>query len=145
MKEPIYLDTSALAKWYLNEARSDDFAAFVVGEPRPIVSRLTAVEIRSLLERRRRSHQITTAIVRKVVATFERDVRDGHLEMHALEDAHVILAGELLHRLAQHPLRTLDALHLGVASSLELGRIATADRVLAAAAASLGLEVERFD
>ena len=101
MKEPIYLDTSALAKWYLNEARSDDFAAFVVGEPRPIVSRLTAVEIRSLLERRRRSHQITTAIVRKVVATFERDVRDGHLEMHALEDAHAILAGELLHRLAQ--------------------------------------------
>ena len=109
------------------------------------MSRLTAVEIRSLLERRRRSHQITTAIVRKVVATFERDVRDGHLEMHALEDAHAILAGELLHRLAPHPLRTLDALHLAVAISLELGRIATADRVLAAAAASLGLEVERFD
>jgi predicted nucleic acid-binding protein len=145
VKEPIYLDTSALAKWYLNEARSDDFAAFVVAEPRPIVSRLTAVEIRSLLERRRRTHQITTAIVRKVVAAFERDVRDGHLEMHALEDAHAILASELLHRLAPHPLRTLDALHLAVAISLELGRIATADRVLAAAAASLGLEVERFD
>lgn len=145
MKGPVYLDTSALAKWYLNEARSDDFAAFVGSEPRAIVSRLTAVEIRSLLERRRRSRQITTAIVRKVVATFERDVRDGHLEMHALEDAHVILAGELLHRLARHPLRTLDALHLAVASSLELGRIATADRILAEAAASLGLEVERFD
>ena len=145
MKEPIYLDTSALAKWYLNEARSDDFAAFVGAEPLPIVSRLTAVEIRSLLERRRRSRQITTATVRKVVAAFERDVCDGHLEMHALEDAHAILAGELLNRLAAHPLRTLDALHLAVATSLELGRIATADRVLAAAAESLGLEVERFD
>jgi len=55
------------------------------------------------------------------------------------------VVGDLLHRLALHPLRALDALHLAVASSLKLGRIATSDRVLAGAAASLGLEVERFD
>ncbi len=28
----VYLDTSALAKWYLNEARSDDFASWIQHE-----------------------------------------------------------------------------------------------------------------
>jgi uncharacterized protein len=45
-----YIDTSALAKWYLNEPRSEDFGA--------VISRLTVVEFRCLIARRRRAGDI---------------------------------------------------------------------------------------
>ncbi len=48
-------------------------------------------------------------------------------------------------RLSRHGLRTLDALHLAIARDLGAPLIATADRIMAKAAADLGLEVERFD
>jgi len=43
-----------------------------------------------------------------------------------------------------HPLRSLDALHLAIARDAGCASIATADRVLADAAAALGLEAVRF-
>ncbi|MCZ7663088.1 MAG: hypothetical protein M5U22_09235 [Thermoleophilia bacterium] len=46
---------------------------------------------------------------------------------------------------SQTPLRSLDTLHLAVARAIGTQVLATADRVMAAAALSLGLEVVRFD
>jgi predicted nucleic acid-binding protein len=39
-----YIDTSALAKWYLNEPRSEDFGAFITRQEKAVISRLTVVE-----------------------------------------------------------------------------------------------------
>jgi uncharacterized protein len=57
--EPAYIDTSALAKWYLPEPGSDAFVDFVPGQERAAISRLTTVELRCLLARRRRAGDIT--------------------------------------------------------------------------------------
>jgi len=54
MSEVVYIDTSALAKWYLNEDRSADVEAFLTKTGPAAVSTLTLVEMRSLLARRRR-------------------------------------------------------------------------------------------
>ncbi len=62
-----YIDTSALAKWYLNEPRSEDFAAFITTLPSAAISRLTVVEFRCLLARRRRSGGVTEPIERRVL------------------------------------------------------------------------------
>ncbi|MBI3665412.1 MAG: type II toxin-antitoxin system VapC family toxin [Acidobacteria bacterium] len=140
-----YIDTSALAKWYLNEARSDDFEAFLRREQRATISRLTVLEFRCLLARRRRSRDIDGRMENRVFSAFENDVRAGFLSVHPLEDAHALAALEILTRLKSHPLRSLDALHLAIAHALGVAKIATADRVLAEAAAALGFEVERFD
>ena len=59
---PTYLDTSALAKWYLNEPGSDEFEAFIARRPGAIVSRLAAVELRCLPARRRRAGDIAPEI-----------------------------------------------------------------------------------
>ena len=42
-------------------------------------------------------------------------------------------------------IRTLDAIHLNIATDLAVTQLATADRVMIQAALSIGLQVERFD
>lgn len=141
---PPYLDTSALAKWYLNEPGSEDFEAFITQQAAAAISRLTVVEMRCLLGRRRRDGSISSRVASAAFRLFEDDVRRGHLEVHPLVDGHAVSALSLLDRLRRQPLRTLDALHLAVALELKAPVIATADRVMARAAAQLGLEVVAF-
>ena len=142
---PPYIDTSALAKWYLNEPGSDEFEAFITRRPGAIVSRLAAVELRCLLARRRRAGDIAPEIEAEAYRLFERDVGRGHLDLRPLDDAHAVAALDLLdNRLRHHPLRTLDALHLAAALDASAAVIATADRLMARAAADLGLQAATF-
>jgi hypothetical protein len=139
------VDTSALAKWYLNEARSEDFEAFIRQQPGAEISRLTVLELRCLLGRRRRAREIDGRAEARVLAAFEGDMGRGFLTVHALEDAHVVSAMEILAALRNQPLRSLDALHLGVARALGIRVVATADRVMARLAEALGMKTVRFD
>jgi len=145
MTAAAYLDTSALAKWYLNEPNSDTFEAFVRALPGAAISRLTTLEFRCLLTRRRRVGDITSAIERRVFSSFENDIRAGFLDVHPLEDHHVVAAAEVVNRLSRHALRSLDALHLAIAMELKAGTLATADRIMADTAAALGFKVARFN
>lgn len=140
-----YLDTSALAKWYLNEPNAAAFEAFVRALPEAAVSRLTVLEFHCLLARRRRAGEIGAAIERRVLMSFDKDVRAGFLEVHPLDDDHAVAATAIVGRLPRHGLRSLDALHLAIALAIEARVLATADRVMAEAAKALGLAVARFD
>ena len=141
----VYIDTSALAKWYLNEPKSEDFAAWIQAELDTHISTLTVLEMRCLLARRRRNHELSVDIEQRVVATLKDDISQGFLVQHSVNDANVSGALGLLEMLADHPLRTLDALHLSIARNLGTERLATADRVMNAAGQALGFEVIRFD
>jgi predicted nucleic acid-binding protein len=141
---PIYIDTSALAKRYLREAGSDEFDRFLGSMASVSISRLTVVELRCLLGRRRRNREIDAGVERRAAAAFEDDIAQGFIEVHPLEDRHAIAARDLLLRLAAVPLRTLDALHVAIAAAIGAGAVATADNTFAAAAATLRLRVEWF-
>lgn len=60
-----YIDTSALAKRYLNEPGSDEVDQFLREQRRRTISRLGVLELRCLLARRRRAGEIS--------ADYERD------------------------------------------------------------------------
>lgn len=139
-----YLDTSALAKWYLNEPFSEQFEAFIQEEATVAISRLTVVEFRCLLARRRRMGDITKTIESRVYTSFEKDVGAGFLQVHPVADEHLIAALGLITRLGRYPLRTLDALHLAIAQGIHCQRLATADKGMAAAGKAAGLSVARF-
>ena len=139
-----YLDTSALAKWYLNEPFAEEFEAFIREQPTAAVSRLTVVEFRCLLARRRRASEITKSIESRVYVSFEKDVGAGFLQVHPVADEHLIAALGLITRLGRYALRTLDALHLAIAQGIHCRRLATADRTMAGAAKAAGLDVVRF-
>jgi len=139
-----YIDTSALAKWYLNEPQSEEFEQFIVSQAAAAISRLGVVEFRCLLARRRRAGEISRKTEDSAQHAFDDDIRQGVLEVYPLEDLHAVAAAGLIARLTGQPLRTLDALHLAIALERSAKVLATADRVMAAAGKSLGLKVVAF-
>ena len=140
----VYLDTSALAKRYLNEPGAEDFERFLRDWRQAAISRLTTVEFRGLLARRRRAGELTTLIEQSAFRLFLDDVAAGYLRIHPLTDDHARNALVLLDCLDAHALRTLDALHLAIASAIGAETLATADRITAHAATEIGLSVAMF-
>lgn len=145
MREIIYFDTSALAKWYLNEPRSEDVEDYIRRRGPVDISDLTVLEMRCLLSRRRREGNIDSKTETKVFATFEEDTRQKFLICHPLGAGLTLGAVNILSILSDLPIRTLDALHLAIAREIQAETLATADRVMAKGARALGLSVVRFD
>ena len=139
-----YLDTSALAKWYLNEAGSNAFVEFLQALGAAVISSLTVTEMRCLLSRRRRMADLSVELESLLLAAFLEDIDRGWLQRIAVDDSRFAEAANLIMRYPEHPLRTLDALHLTLAVHAGVSILATADGVMADAAASMGLEVARF-
>jgi predicted nucleic acid-binding protein len=140
----LYLDTSALVKWYVAESDSDAFDDFIRDRAGAHISRLTVVELRCALSRRRRNREISARVERAAFRLFESHVRDGLLDVLTMQDAHFVGALQILEELRQIPLRTLDALHLAVARANKVKAIATADRIMASAATALKFETHAF-
>lgn len=139
-----YLDTSALAKWYLNETGSDAFVAFLQELGSAVISSLTVTEMRCLLSRRRRMGDLSLELESVLFAAFLEDIDRGWLQRTAVDDSRFGEAMNLIARYPEHPLRTLDALHLTLAVHAGVSILATADGVMAQAAESMGLNVVRF-
>ena len=72
------------------------------------------------------------------------DIQDGLLTVSPASDLHFVKAFHLMGELAELPLRTLDALHLATAQTLETTTLATADDVMRRAAQALGITVVYF-
>ena len=139
-----YIDTSALAKYYLTESHSEAVESYLQSTSlAPAISRLTRVEFVCLLRRRRRTGQITAAFERSVRANFERQVARSLFRLVPLTDADFDLSIALIDRVGV-ALRSLDALHLAAATTCEAEEFVTADGVQAAAARKLGFSVAFF-
>lgn len=141
----VYVDTSALAKWYLPESGSDEVEAWIRQASKPTISSLTLVEMKCLLARRRRNGELDSGEERRTFDLFNEHVDARLLVVEPVHESDVRAAMHLITQVASHALRTLDALHLSVCRSREIPRIATADGVMAGAAESLGIDVVRFD
>lgn len=144
MSEVIYFDTSALAKWYINETRSDDVESYIQEHGPVAISDLTIVEMRCLLARRRREKNLTAGVESEIFATFQEDVRRRSLICHPFPADLAIGAVNLMTFLSDIPVRTLDAMHLVIAKEIGADLLATADRIMAEAAEALSLKVVRF-
>lgn len=145
MSRVAYVDTSALAKWYLPEAGSEAVEAWIRSSAPIGVSGLALVELRSLLARRRRERMIGEGDERRVLAAVEMDLHAGHARRLPWSGDGAFDAASALIARCSAPLRTLDALHLVAALDSGCAVLATADRVQADAALELGFEVVRFD
>ena len=139
-----YIDTSALAKWYLSESGSDEFEAWIHGIQKPTISSLSMAEMRCLLARRRRLRILDREEESSTYALFMQDVAERHLTVEPVNDTDVRAAVHLIDRIEAHPLRPLDAIHLSICTAREMDLLATADTMMAAAAEEIGLEVVRF-
>jgi predicted nucleic acid-binding protein len=139
-----YIDTSALAKWYLPEPGSEVFADWMQQQNDTCISSLTKTEFRCLLARRQRMRLLTGLQVQELYAKFQQDCQDGHLLHYPVTDQHILNAELMIESLPAIPLRTLDALHLSIAHEISVTVLATADKVMAQAAQRLEIEVAWF-
>jgi predicted nucleic acid-binding protein len=140
----VYIDTSALAKWYLPEAGSDTLAHWMQQQEDTCISSLTRTEFRCLLARRQRMQLLTGVQVQELYAIFQQDCQAGNLLHFPVTDQHIINAELMIESLPTVALRTLDALHLSIACDISAETLATADEVMAQAAQLIGIEVEWF-
>ena len=139
-----YIDTSALAKWYLPEAGSEEFSEWMQRQDDTCISSLTITEFRCLLARRQRMKMLRALDVQKLYAKFKQDIADAHLIHYPVEDRHILNASFMIESLPSVPLRTLDALHLTIAADIPVNIIATADKVMGKSARLLNFEVVFF-
>jgi len=145
VSKAIYFDTSALAKWYLNEPRSEDVEKYIQEQGPVAISDLTVVEMRCLLARRRREGNIDAKLEIQVFATFQEDIRQHGLFCHPFPKDLAGGAVNLLSVLSDMPLRTLDTLHLVIAKEIQADILATADKIMAMGGKAMGFSIVRFD
>ncbi len=142
--DPIYLDTSALIKRYVPEINSDSFDVYFANLIEPTISRLTYVEARSTLARKRREGRLSPEQETAAMRELNTDIQYGLITVHPMTEAHFLDAYHLIDELPDLPLRTLDALHLCIARNLAVAELATADLVMRRVGEKLGLKIAYF-
>jgi hypothetical protein len=136
----IYLDTSVVAPFYWTEALSDQVEALLRQEVELGISKLVEVELCSVLSRRVRMREIERDEAQAIANRFQTDLNSGFYSQLILEPIHYEMARNWIRRF-DTPLRTLDALHLAIASAHNIPLV-TADEGLAVSADVLGVEVQ---
>ena len=135
----IYLDTSFIAPYYIQEATSSRVVGALsqVSVGRLAISDWTKTEFASLLARKVRMGELTQALAKAIWQTFEQDMKESfHLFEPARHD--FAFASDLLLRNPSFGLRGADALHLAIAYRHN-AELYTLDQVQLKAAQSLEL------
>lgn len=140
----VYLDTSALIKRYVPEHNSERFDVYFANLNDPVISRLTYVEARSTLARKRREGRMSPEQENAAMRELDTDIQYAALRVRPMADMDFIDAYHLLDELPELPLRTLDALHLCIARAMGAGELATADAVMRRVGERLGLKITYF-
>jgi uncharacterized protein len=140
----VYLDTSVLAKWYLNEAGTGEVTDYIQSVERAVISSLTITEMRCLFSRRKRMGDFNNKIEYQLYATFLNDIDRGYLFVEQFSDQYFIFASHLIDSIPAIPLRTLDALHLSIIQQKNIPCLATADEIMFKAAKKMNIAVKKF-
>jgi len=135
----IYLDTSVLVAYYCPEPLSDKVEELVTSHAKPGLSHLVEVELFSAVARKVREGQLEKKDAKRILSYFLKHLNEGFYSRHPLNALHYQTARSWIGQLEQ-PLRTLDALHLALASTEELCLV-TADQALARAAENYDINV----
>ncbi len=140
----LFADTSALFKWYISEAHSEDVDALFAGQSWVAISQLTGIELRNALGRRRRDKQLSLRMEKNVLDLFHTHQQLGNLRVLPIDNNHCAEAERLMQAYPKIPMRALDALQLAAAILTHTPEFATADRIQASAARAAGLLVHDF-
>jgi uncharacterized protein len=132
----VFFDTSALTKRYVEEEGSEQVRALCVAADALGVSVLVVPEMISTLCRLVREGRLSSGDYRSLKSAVQADLSDADL-CDLSQDAF----DQALRCLERHPLRTLDALHVGSALVYQPDLFASADRRQVEAADREGLAV----
>lgn len=139
----IYWDTSVILKLYVEEKDSARWQHVAMKQSGPLhSSHLMQAEFALALRAKEQRKEVRQGSAARLVAALNRDVDEGHLQLHPVSGDVISTSTSLAARLPNNVnLRTLDALHLATAMVLGCKHLATADHRLADAAKRANLDV----
>ena len=132
-----YIDTSVLVAYYCPEPLSEKAEEFLTTHFQPAISALTELELFSAVSRKIREAGMNRKDAGRVIARFITHVNRNFYNYLSVEQYHYRLARDWI-GLFKLGLKSLDALHLAIASSEGL-TIVTADGGLLRSAKALKL------
>jgi predicted nucleic acid-binding protein len=132
-----YVDTSVLAAYYCPEPLSYRAEKFLTTHRQPGISALTEVELFSAVSRKVREGGMSKRDANRIVTTFVSHTDNRLYTYIPVQQHHYRLARDWI-GLFELGLKSLDALHLAIASSEGL-TVVSADRNLLKSAKALGL------
>lgn len=135
----VFLDSSALAKRYVQEPGSDRLQEILLSASALGISILGIAEVTSALCRRRRENALTQSQYLRAKHTLFEDVADSSVVN--VTDHVVARAVELLER---WPLRSSDSLQIASAAEWSADLFVSADERQCKAAQASGLQVEEL-
>lgn len=130
----IYLDTSFLAPFYIQEATSTSVEAILLNLPSQTlaISDWTIVEFASLLSRRVRMDELTPELMTAIMGSLQEDAAQSYT-VFTVTTADFMLAAEFIQQW-NTGLRAGDALHLAIARNRGVENLLSLDRGLLDAA-----------
>jgi len=135
----VYLDTSVVAAYYCPEPLSAIVEEEFLKREDPAVSLLTALEMYSAVSRKIREHALSQADGNRIINRFQSHVSGQFYHSLPVESNHYQIAQSWIGRF-NTPLRTLDALHLAIASVKNIPLI-TSDARLADSGRVFGIDI----
>ncbi|MBM2837866.1 MAG: PilT protein [Deltaproteobacteria bacterium] len=121
----IYADTSSLVKFYYPEADSEKIEALLLKTDRIFISHLTVTEMASALAKKVRMGDLKKEKETVLWNTFLDDMQTEKIELIPLDERHYLKAADFIRELGgRYGLKTLDALHLSIAHSLQTSQVA---------------------
>jgi predicted nucleic acid-binding protein len=135
----VFLDSSALAKRYIQETGSDRLEEILSSASSLVVSVICVSEVVSALCRRRREGKLSRQEYLKAKQALFEDIEDSSVVN--VTDRVLARAVELLER---WPLRSSDSLHVASAAEWCAELFVSADEKQCTAARGYGLQVEQL-
>ena len=136
----LYVNTSILVAYYCPEPLSVQVQDLLVQQVMPALSSLTEAEFFSAIAKKVRTEEIRKADGNRILAMFSSHLETNLFTFVEVKNYHWKLARGWL-SLFSTSLRTLDALHLAIASAEGL-QVVTADKGLFQATEDLGVEAK---
>jgi uncharacterized protein len=138
-----YIDTSVLVAYYCPETLSEQVQTFLEAQLKPAVSDLTEVELFSAVARKVRMEDLSPSDGNRILSKYLSHLDGGLFTIIHLESQHWRIARGWI-GLFNTSLRTLDALHLAIASAGDFTLI-TSDQRLLLAADTLGVKAREME
>lgn len=135
----VYIDTSILVAYYCPEKISDQAEKILVEASNPAISQLTDVELTSALARKIREKALSEENGKAVLDIFRTHIDEKSYTYLPIQPKHFSTAMDWIAEF-NTSLRTLDALHLAIASKNK-APLLTADIKLAESAKKLGVDM----
>ena len=132
----VFLDTSALAKRYIEETGTEEVLGYFNNSNRIILSSITPIEILSVFSRRHREREFSLEILDEILTVWKEDqpvFSYTHFNSDLVETSIMIVR--------KAGIKTLDAIQLASAYCYQIDKFITADKALFRAAEAV-LDVE---